>query len=189
MISAPNSAGTNSANCAKLLCSRSTKFMRWLRVDRAFGYRAQRRTWQQAGGRSISRPPLHIEDGASMAFRADEPFTSARVPQAEGTAADRTRGKADGAPRALTPLPRGDGLADLALFIDRELRLIGAHQSVTVTTTLPNCCPAASRSNARRPCSSGYSESTGGHNRPARSSSTIAENSVSLPMVDPMIVH
>jgi hypothetical protein len=38
-------------------------------------------------------------------------------------------------------MPRGDGLTDLPLLLDGELRRIGGQESATVTTTLPNCCP------------------------------------------------
>src|SRR5215218_1832872 len=116
MISAPNSAGTNSANCAKLLCSRSRKVMRRLRVGRAVDSRTHVRGHEMAGG-SITRPPLHIEDGASMAFRADEPVAPPRVAEPEGTASDRSRGQTDGAPRTLRRLPRGHRRPYPALFV------------------------------------------------------------------------
>ena len=55
-----------------------------------------------------------------------------------------------------------DEAPDLLLLLGGELRPLVGHASATVTTTLPNCSPEPSRSNARRPCSSGISESTGG---------------------------
>lgn len=93
-----------------------------------------------AGG-SISRPPLHIEDGASMAFRADEPFAPARVSESEGAAPNRSRRQTDGAPRTLRRLPRGHRRPYLALLVDGELRVFGAHDPATVMTTFPNCWP------------------------------------------------
>src|SRR5690349_6169899 len=121
MISAPKSAGTYSANWAKLLWSRSRNVIQRLR--------------------SISRSPLHIEDGASMAFRADEPLTSASIAQPERSTTDGPWRKGDMAPRALGRMPGGHGFADRSLLVRRELRRV-VHQSVaTMITTLPNCSP------------------------------------------------
>src|SRR5690349_15223549 len=120
MISAPNSAGTNSANCEKLLCSRSRKFMRWLRVGRAF-FATTQGTGRRCRGRSVSRPPFHVEDGASMAFRADEPLTFPRVAQTERPATDSPGGKPDAAARTVRMLARRGSLPDLSLLIDGKL--------------------------------------------------------------------
>jgi hypothetical protein len=138
---------------------------------------------------SIPRPPLHVEDGASMAFRADEPLTPARVPESERPAANGPGGEADPTPRATRGLAGRHRLPDLALLVGGELRLFGRHAPATDTTTFPNCWPVCSRSKAYRPSSSGTTLSIGGRRRPDRSSSTMAANSLSLPIVEPMIVH
>src|SRR5687767_5778681 len=146
MIKAPNSAGTNSANCAKLLCSRSKNVIRLLRVHRAASARA--RLPPTTDGGSIARPSLHIEDGTPMAFRADEPFTPAGIPEAERPTADRPGGERDPASWTRWRLSGRNRRPDLALLVGCELGLIRGHASATVTTTFPNCLPECSRSKA-----------------------------------------
>src|SRR5687768_9210030 len=148
MINAPNRAGTNSANCAKLLCSRSRNVMRALRLPRAVIARAPMRTARETRG-SIPRPPLHVEDGTAVAFRADEPLATTRVPEPERSAADRARRETDTATGTGRGSPRRHGVPDLTLLVRRELRLLRRHAAATETTTLPNCWPDSRRSKAR----------------------------------------
>src|SRR5437899_10234041 len=134
-----------------------------------------------------SRPALDVEDDAAPARSANQPLALPRVAEPERSAADAPDGHLGCVARTGRRLPFGVRLANRPLFGGLVSGVLLGHD--ICTTTLPNCSPLASRSNARRPSSSENTLSTGGMSRPARSSFTTASNSASLPIVEPRSDH
>jgi hypothetical protein len=159
----------------------------WLLVAGCWLLAVTSTSHQQPVPVSVPRSPLHIEDHASLARGTDQPLTLSRVAKTE-------RAAADAANRHRGAVARTDGrcsarvmFANRAFFVRVEACDLVAHD--TRTTTLPNCRALCKRSNAARPSTSGYTLSTTGRSRPARNSFVTESNSVSLPIVDPEIVH
>jgi len=128
-----------------------------------------------------------------MAFRANQPLPFSCIAESETPAADRARRHRDMAARTVGNLAARERLAHLPLFGRVELRLlVGMLRFVghgIESTILPNCAPSFRRSKALRPSAIGKTLSTGGASRPAENSATIASNSASFPMVEPISDH
>src|SRR6476620_9352330 len=111
---------------------------------------------------SVSRSALHIEYGAALALRTDEPLAAARVAEAERAAADRSRGERDVASRARGRLAGDDRTADALLLLGGVLRMVshraGASRSSRIVrrsrvARTPRALPRADR--PRRPRGAG----------------------------------
>src|SRR5471032_2510980 len=95
----------------------------------------QRETRCRSRRLSVPRPALHVEDHASAARGADEPFAPPRIAQTEGAATDRARGHLAPVARAHRLFACRHQLADLLLLPGLELRLLAGHPAPVARTS------------------------------------------------------